>query len=82
MLTKMAIGKKRRHLDLDFLQKLIRGCMKYEYVLKLEKKACLCLFLLPFVRLWLQNLLLRFAVPFERANHPDLLLLHEVALCP
>ena len=56
--------------------------MKYEYVLKLEKKACLCLFLLPFVRLWLQNRLLRFAVPFERANHPDLLLLHEVALCP
>lgn len=46
------------------------------------KKACLCLFLLPFVRLWLQNRLLRFAVPFERANHPDLLLLHEVALCP
>lgn len=42
------------------------------------KKACV----LPFVRLWLQNRLLRFAVPFERANHPDLLLLHEVALCP
>ena len=66
--------------------------MKYEYVLnysvwkdlktwkilKEKKLACVAICALvasePFVTF--------FAVPFERANHPDLLLLHEVALCP
>ena len=69
--------------------------MKYEYVLnysvwkdlktwKILKEKSLLVFVSfticalvasePFVTF--------FAVPFERANHPDLLLLHEVALCP
>ena len=46
------------------------------------KKACLCLLSFTICCLWFQNRLLRFAVPFERASHPDLLLLPEVALCP
>ena len=55
LLTKMAIGKKRRHLEFEF-SKLVRGCMKYEYVLSssvwkdlktwkilMEKRlACVC----------------------------------------
>lgn len=58
MLTKMAIGKKSKAPGIWILQKLIRGCMKYEYVLnysvwkdlktwkilKEKKLACVCFF--------------------------------------